>query len=605
MTKLSAHYEKIRALPIYGKSKKKIEALLQFLEIEYSPGSIAEHLGMDKLQKEVFLYFVSLLQNYPDCEEQIIAQLSVLERKCEIKLRLIDWNARLFMERDMEKMADGITTFYIPISERDASVEGYLDCKPRSLKEMKEVAQTDKSIMMQVSTWQAESNSEYNVLYLPERIGFDRAQFAVDITEFNYETFKAAKECLQSQSYGDLPRIVVEYIDEDDDNEQTVKLPLPNSINKFRKIEITLDKHTTLLIEKNNSTLQEEGIRRDIYLLKTTVPAPREYPYLGNICNCSCETMKHRVSLVIWKLKKYFGICIEPETVRLNDVEINLTFRQGCKFDDLMQAISYYQLYANANYTTTKYQMPEEAEIYFCNDYSDCATKEEYDRKRRFNMQRCKRIKCTGFMTKAETVVVKIYDKAEETKIYAKKQGVTLEFEGNEALVRLEFKIKNQIQLVRYFPSRDNKNVYLSDLTQKALENTYKELAERFFVYAYEKYAEDSIKTLKNIIRNVTTEHGKKWRQKIIEDIKDQRNFSVTTPAFLSVKDIDDELITLNPIFAKNVPYYKKELKRVLRDSNTFPNSLKNAYDMIYNFLMKTSKLRSLSKKRRVAFWVK
>ena len=370
--------------------------------------------------------------------------------------------------------------------------------------------------------------------------------------------------------------------------------------NNFKKIEVTLSHHVTFLIQKNNSPLKDgEKKKSDIYLLKTTVVPHPFYVFLGNIDNYSYEEMNKVVLDAIHDLYDLTGIVVEYDKIRLNDVELNLTFRQECDFNDLMRSVSYYQLYTRKGYVTREFRTSDAGIVSYLGSNSR-NIREKYNR-----------MKVTGYTTASQSVIIKLYDKKAETIAYANSQKFDLRIEGN-SIVRLEFEIRNPDQLKRYFNTGD-KPVYIKDLSQEKIESVYKNLVDIFFKTPYEGcttdehehcYVKDSLTTLRNIVSSLdTTSKGGKWRTDLIKAVLSEEIFKKATPALLKEDDLSD-VIKYNKTFARHPAKYKKILHDLLQESETYKKGQAHAYDMLYNFLNKTYNLDTLSQYRWMGFIV-
>lgn len=492
------------------------------------------------------------------------------------------------IEEYIDENLDDDEQYYVKIDERDAELDK-LHEKLKTLESMYPLAHSDTGYRLIQSAYKDVYGELFQKFYLREQVGFDKTQFNVDIVSIDMShLIQAANDC-RADNYSSLPRVIIERMNEEDITDDNQPLVLPVQDHNIKKIEVTLSHYVSFLFEKNNSNLlEEDGSRKsDIYLLKITVEPVLGYEYLGNLNNYSYEEMAYKVSSSIAELESLTGIVINSNNVRLNAVELNLTFMQKCDFTELMRSVSYFQLYTRKGYKTSEYK------------YSSSAYVET--RKQREELGR---MKCSGFTTANNSVALKLYDKGVETIGYAKSWNYDLRFEDKEhAIIRLEFSLRNRGQLRAYFGFREHEPVLFSRLSQERIEDTYKSLVNMFFVEAYEEgYVPDSIRTLKLIMQHIdTTKKGGKWKQELIREILSQEIWSKSTPALLSEDDIVG-VLKYNDTFKKRPGHYSGLIMDLLRESEIFPKGQNVAYDNLFNFLNKTYNLKSLSKYRRIGY---
>ncbi len=602
--------EFLRASELYKHAADDIEKLIAYISVPIEKGSLAYLFSFKRLhvRYEDELPWLagnpSTLAPNPSMEEAVTRLHEMIE-EYEYSLinlsKIVDYGVEKYIQENM----DMVDQYYVCIDTRDKLVEPFVERKISSLEELNKLACTDCGFYLIQSAWREAYGNLFNLYFLREQVGFDRAQFNVDIVSFDKEKLLQAKRDLQGNSYDTLPRIIVEYVDPDDKKDYPMILPLADSENKFKKIEITLSHHVTFLFQRNNSNLKNEEERiSDIYLLKTTVEPAAGYEILGNIGNYSYDEMGLVIQQAVMELYELTGIELDPDSIRLNDVEINLTFRQNCDFNDLMRSVSYYQNYCRKGYVTKEFKASDEGIVHFCADRRDCITEDLWKKKKRRIIHKYSKMKTTGFTTSSQSVSVKLYDKKEETIVYANSQGYDLKIEGDEAIIRLEFRIRNRDQLKRYFDT-GKEPVYFWNLSQQKIEKAYIGLVDKFFKQAYEQgYVPESLNVLIGIVSALnTSERGGKWKQKLIKDILSQEIWQKSTPALLREVDIAS-VIQYNPTFARHPDRYKKILFEILRESEIYKKGQINAYDMLLNFLNKTYHLKTIGQRRRVGYAV-
>ena len=478
-------------------------------------------------------------------------------------------------------------------TEPNSILDSFLFERPQTLESMQTVAQLAQEF--QSESLSSDSAHFPSTFSLRETVGFDKAQFNVDIVGINYERLIESKKALLKNSYSDLPRIIIEYTDPDNPNDFPLVLPMRE--NNIKKIEVTLSHYVQFVFKRNNTPLMDDGRRKsDIYLLKTTVEPPSGLEALGNLNNYNYEEMKNVIETAIIDLYYLTGIEINPKTVRLNDIELNLTFVQNCDFNNLMRSVSYYQNYTRRGYSTKEYKEADEESVIY-DSKPDNRTRSKL-KIYQPNLRMC----TTGFVTANQSIAVKLYDKKRETITYAEEHGYSLEFENGFSIIRLEFEIRNRKQLQKYFKSQD-KLVFFDDLSQADIECTYVTLVHNFFKAPYEeKYVPESICTLKNIIETLdTSRKGGLWKQELIREVLSQEIWAKATPALLSEKDILS-VMKYNRTFATHPARYKKVLLELLKESSHFKRGQNTAYQMLYDFLNKTFYLASLSSNRELGF---
>lgn len=602
----------LRKSKLYQSRKDNMEQLIQFLQYPVKRFTVEEICGYHQLQLKIQdeLLYLSGMPSYLKPIDLVDAE-SRIDELCQLCLQMQIFVShvtasgveRFALEHQAELDLDG--QYYVKMDARELTVDNSVCEKPVTLDDMNAIAKCDDRYYLEQSVWRDVYGSDlYHIYYLPERVGFDRTKFNVDIIDINIDKLLEAKRELQRNSYSELPRIRIDYIDPEDKDDMPLVLPVPETY--IKKIEITLSHHVKFRFQRNNTPLHDDGRRkRDIYLLEVTVQPDTGYEVLGNIKNYSYDEMRIVVEKAVNDLYALTGIKVDTSTIRLNDVELNLTFRQNCKFDHLMRSVSYYQNYTRRGYITKEFKTSD-AGIVRCMDniMAKCNTEDDYNRTKRAVEQKYAKMRSTGYVTANQSISVKLYDKKEETIAYAKSQGYDLKIEGDEAIVRLEFRIRNSGQLQNYFDT-DAKPVYFSKLTQEDLERTYVALVDTFFKSPYEKqYVPDSLKALTAIIKSIdTSKKGGKWKQELIREVLSQEIWQKSTPALLSEKDIIS-VMQHNKTFAAHPKKYREILLELLRESDTYEKGQENAYDMLFNFLIKTYYLRTLSSARRIGFAV-
>ncbi len=602
-------FEYLRKSELYQVASQDIDKIISYMSVRIQEGSLAYMFGFKTVQNSYEDELPWLAGNpswilNPTIEEAV-ARIKDMRESYELYImkfmKIIDYGVEKYLQENM----DMIDRYYVLLDTRDKIVDQYIERKPETLEEMNRLACSDLGFRFINSAWHEAYEKNFRLYFLREQIGFDRAQFNVDILSVDVNKLMDARERLKGRNYYELPRIIVEYVDPDDETDLPLVLPMCN--NKFKKIEITLSHNVAFLFQRNNSPLENNGRRKnDIYLLKTTVAPSTGHEVLGNIGNYNYDEMGLVIQKAVMDLYELTGIEVNPATIRLNDVELNLTFRQNCDFNELMRSVSYYQNYIRKGYVTKEFKVQDEGIVHFCTDMTDCKTVDLYKKKKRRIEHKYSKMKTTGFTTSSQSVIVKLYDKKEETIAYANSQGYDLKIEGDEAIIRLEFRIRNRDQLKRYFyVKEDDESVYFWNLSQEKIEETYKNLVDIFFKKTYEEgYFPESINALIGIVSALdTTEKGGKWKQKLKDDILSQEIWNKATPALLSEKDITN-VIQHNHTFARKPKKYKRILWDLLKESETYKKGQEHAYDMLYNFLNKTYSRNTLSTKRRVGYAV-
>lgn len=598
----------LRASDLYNdpQAKEDIDTLIEYLSETIEKGSANALLGGIRMQNGVLdelPWLAGEPSMYPNPPlKEAISRLHEIRLQYDTYIKAVSDILNYGIEKyAMDSDQDFADQYYVQIDEREYSVDPYISKKPLTLEEMNRVACHDTGMYMVQSVWHELYGDDYFGLYFfREQVGFDHVKFNIKIKSIDVNKLKEAAKKYKGQTYNDLPRIIIEYTDPDDPNDFPVSLPLPLSENHFKKIEITLSHHVTFLVQKNNSPLKDgERKKSDIYLLKTTVEPHPDYAFLGNIDNYSYIEMTTTVHDAIYELYDLTGIKVDYDKVKLNDVELNLTFRQECDFNDLMRSISYYQLYTRKGYVTREFRASDDLTISY-GGHSSRSIREKYTR-----------MKVTGYTTSSKSIIIKLYDKAAETIAYAESLGYTLKIEGN-AIVRLEFEIRNPDQLKRYFNTGDEP-VYLKNLSQEKIESVYKNLAAKFFRIPYEGrpgkahdhcYVTDSLTTLKNIVSTLdTTSKGGKWKVELVKAILSEEIFKKASPALLKEDDLSD-VMKYNHTFARKPKQYKKIIHELLQESDNYKKGQEHAYDMLYNFLNKACNLKTLSPYRWMGFAV-
>ena len=599
-------FEQIRGSELYKNCKSDLDALIGYMGVLIEEGSLAYLFGFKRLQTqyEDILKWLCGVRDWIPIPSMNEAVLRVKEMRHEY-----EDNISSFMEildKGVEDVLDNMDMrdqYYVRLEARDKYVDEYIEKKPETLEEMNRVACSDLGFRLIQSAWYEAYQDQFRLYYLCEQVGFDRVQLNVRIVSIDVNKLMRAKQVLQGSDYKTLPRIVIDYVNPDDINDFPIVLPLRE--HNFKKIEVTLSHYIHFVFQRNNSPLDVLGQRKsDIYLLKVTVEPQSDHEILGNIGNYSYEELCCVVKQAIIDLYNLTGIEVDSRNVRLNDVELNLTYRQNCDFNDLMRSVSYYQHYTRKRYVTREYKASDEEMVHFCVDMGDCVTEDQIAKKKRRIRDRYSRMRTTGFTTSSQSVILKLYDKKAETIAYAKSQGYDLKIEGDESIIRLEFCIRNRDQLRRYFGTGD-KDVNLWNLSQESIEKTYINLVDKFFKKTYEeRYVPESIDALSGIISSLDTSgKGGRWKQTLIKEILSQEIWQKATPSLLTEKDISG-VIQHNHTFARHPDKYKKIIVNLLKESDIYKKGQDHAYDMLYNFLNKTYALKTLSKRRRVGYAV-
>ena len=602
-------FEYLRKSELYRVASEDIDKLIGYMSVRIQDDSFAYMFGFKRIQNEYedeLLWLAgepSWIPN-PSIEEaavRIKEMREAYENEIMRFMAVIDYGIDKYMQENM----DMVDEYFVLLDTRDKIVDKHIWKKPKTLEEMNRLACSDARFKIVQSAWREAYGDLFKLYFLREQIGFDRAQFNVDVISIDVDKLMEAKNSLKGRTYDELPRIIIEYVDPDDETDLPVVLPIRE--NKIKKIEVTLSHHVCFLFQRNNSSLEDDGRRKkDIYLLKTTVEPEAGFEVLGNIGNYSYDEMSLVIQQAVVALYELTGIELDHDTIRLNDVELNLTFSQNCEFDKLMRSVSYYQNYTRKGYITKEFKAADEGIVYFCTDMSNCTTENQYMKKKRRIEQKYSKMRTTGFTTSTQSISVKLYDKKEETIAYANSQGYDLKIEGDEAIIRLEFRIRNRDQLKRYFHTGEDEDaVYFWNLSQERIEETYKSLVDIFFKRTYEEgYVPESTKALIGIISSLdTTKKGGKWKQDLINAILSQEIWQKSTPALLTEKDIAS-VIQYNHTFARRPKDYKRILWNLLRESAIYKKGQEHAYDMLFNFLNKTYMGETLATKRRVGFAV-
>ncbi len=600
----------LKRTELYKNAKEDLDKLITYMSVRPEPGSLAYFFGFKEIQagyqEELEALTrgesVDFKKNGMSMEEAVYF-VSLVRMKYEAHLELLRQVIESGVEDFLLKTMDMVDEYYVLQEDRDKSLDPYIEKKPESLEEMERLAFSDAGFRSIQSAWKEAYGDHFGMYFLREQVGFDRTKFNVVIKSMDVKKLMKAKKKHQSQTYNELPRIIVEKIDPEDETDLPVNLPIEE--NDFKKIEVTLSHHISFLFERNNSPLTDEGRRKsDIYLLKVTVEPEKGYEILGNIRNYSYDEMVQVVRNAITELYELTGIEIDKDSVQLNDVELNLTFRQWCDFNELMRSVSYYQNYLRKGYVTKEFKAADEGIVHFCADMSDCETEDQYTKKKHRIEHIYSKMRTTGFTSFTQSVAVKLYDKKEETIAYAASQGYDLKIEGPEAITRLEFKIRNRDQLKRYFDT-GKEPVFLKNLSQEKIEKAYVNLVNIFFKKTYEKgYVPESTEALIGIISTLdTSQKGGKWKQELINAILSQEIWQKSTPALLTEKDITS-VIQYNKTFARHPKTYQKKLWELLKESPIYKKGQTKAYDMLFNFLNKTYNLKTLARKRRIGYAV-
>lgn len=609
MSNVTDLFDFIRTTELYKNCAFDIDILATYMSESVEEGSLAYICGVKQLQVQIMdeLPYLAGMPSWipPLSLDEAVTRVHEIRLSYDIFVKkvmgIIDYGVEDYIANTMD-MTD---QYYEFLDTRDKIVEPYIKKKPETLDEMNKLACSDFGFRIKQSAWHEAYGNYFGMYMLREQVGFDKSQFNVSIIHFDIDKFMQAKDELKGKNYNDLPRIIVEYVDPDDPSDFPLVLPLRT--NRFKKIEVTLSHHVTFLFKRNNSPLDDDGRRKkDIYLLKTTVEPLPCYEFLGNIDNNSYDEMSLIVQQAIADLEELTGIVLDHDDVRLNDIELNLTFKQDCIFNELMRSVSYYQNYTRKGYVTQEYKLADEGQVNFCANMKGVYTKDQITKKKRKIVQKYSKMKTSGLTTSADTISLKLYDKKEETIAYADSIGYELKFEGDEAIVRLEFRIRNKDQLKRYFGYEEEEDdVVLWDLSQKMIEDAYVRLVDVFFKKTYEDgYVKESMDALIGIVSTLkTSEKGGKWKQDIIKEINAQEVWQKSTPALLSEKDIAS-VVRYNKTFARRPNDYIKTIMELLKESDFYPKGQKNAYDMLYNFLNKTYNLKTLSDYRRIGFAV-
>lgn len=600
----------LRNSELYKHKGKEAEAIICFLQYPVEKYSVEDVCGYHQLQMQIYdeLPYLSGMPSYvkPMSLLESVNRIDEIYKNClqmqffcaHVKAYGVERYAAKHME-DLERNGQ----YYVQLDARDALISNEICKKPASLNDMDLIAKSDSRYYVNQSVWRDVYGDElYDVYYLRERVGFDRTKLNVDIIEIDIDRLLEAKKRLCHDSYAELPRIRMDYVDSDDVRDIPLVLPLRD--NNIKSIEVTLSHHVKFVFKRNNSPLMDNGRRkRDIYILEITVEPDSGYEILGNIRNYDYEEMKSAVEQAIDDLYVLTGIKINKRTVRLNDVELNLTFRQNCDFNNLMRSVCYYQDYTRKGYVTKEFKTSD-AGIVRCMDYvmNGCRTEAEYNRKKRSIEKQYVKMRTTGYVTSNQSVFIKLYDKKNETIAYAKSHGYDLKIEDDAAIVRLEFRIRNSGQLQNYFGTEKDP-VYFFQLSQEKIEMTYVNLVDIFFKSTYEnQYVPESMETLYNIVSALdTSSKGGKWKQDLLREILGQEIWKKSTPALLSEKDISS-VMKYNKTFSRHPEKYKKVLFELLQESDVYEKGQKNAYDMLFNFLIKTYYLRTLSQHRRIGY---
>ncbi len=600
-------FDFLKKSKLYEVAKDDIDTLIGYMSVRIQEGSLEYLFGFKEMLvkfEDEILWLAGMpgLLPTPPVEEAV-GRVKAMRHEYELLLQRFMDILEYGVDRFLDEHLDMVDQYYVRIDDRDKIVDPYVKKKPESFAEMNDIACTDLGLRLIQSGWHKAYGDRFGLYFLREQVGFDRMQFNVEIVSIDFEKLMQAKTSLQGDNYNSLPRLVFEYVDPDNTKDLPVVLPLKK--HSFKKIEVTLSHHVQFVFQRNNSPLDDHGKRkRDIYLLKTTVEPHPGFEFLGNIGNYSFEEMCSVVRSSIAELYDLTGIKLNIDNIRLNDVELNLTFRQNCDFNDLMRSVSYYQNYTRKGYVTKEFKAADEEIVYFCANLDDCVSYDQVERKKRRIRTKYSRMKTTGFTTSSKSVTVKLYDKKTETIAYAGSNDYDLKIEGDEALIRLEFKIRNRDQLRRYFGTGDM-DVFLWDLSQSKLEKTFTGLVDTFFKKTYENgYVPESTQALIGIVSSLDTSgKGGKWKQDLINAVLSQEIWQKSTPALLTEKDIIS-VIQYNKTFSRHPKKYQKILMDLLVESDIYKKGQQHGYDMLFNFLNKTYSLCTLSQRRRIGFAV-
>ena len=602
-----AEENEIRKLAAYD-VEQEIGWLIRDICEGVKPDSPEDVLGMEKLQARIASNLLDLAE-----EVQKTPEDEALPRKICGTVRAALYGFKKFRQRVWGLQHHGTLEeylrrhldlkddeYYLPPSEEEVKYKGTAT-KPltvdelmthRSRKENHQIRKTDGIKLY---------GDAYHVYGLPERVGFDRMQFQVRITDVDFAKLEHAIVENQRQNYLTLPRIVADHVDPRDISDRPLYL-CGYDTHSFKRIEVTLSHHVRFLFQRSNIPRNHQ----DIYLLETTVVPEEGHEVLGNIGNYDYVSMVQVVRQAMADLEELTGITLDQHEILLNQVELNLSFVMHCKFEHLLRTISFYQVYAREGYTTEEFKAQDEGLVTFLVSDGECETEEEYKAKAKKITRKYNRMKLTGLKTSTKTLTVKIYDKKEETVKAAESQGIKLDMDvdvqtptDEYTIVRLEFGIINQNQIMRYFHTR-----YLGELSQKHIEDCYKGLVQTFFGDAYEEYAAESHEILKDIVRGLDTSRGSDWKSQLLKSILTQEIWMKATPALLSENDITDDILRANPTFAKHPRKYRGEIRDLLRESEEFRRGQEEANFLLINFLNRVGNLETLSPKRRIGYVV-
>ncbi len=560
---------------------EEIEYLVTFLSYNAKHGSLEDVLGLDEEQ----LTIAGMLLRLADDAENANCSPNP-EKEIQRAVRRAYYRSKSFRRNAIEIKESGDIEdylseyrkdgeYYVPLSEQEV-IYGGVEAKPQTIDRLYAHAIPREKYVVHKTYGKKVYGDCYHEYHLREQVGFDKMQFQVMIDEVDMTKLEHAETDLQQESYDCLPRVLTDHTNDRDLNDRPLRLPgIPSETHTFKRIEVTLSHHVTFKFQRNNSS----DNRGDIYILETTVEPDEGHEILGNFRNYSYDEMKAVILQAMDELEELTGIKVDRQEVRINQAEINLTFRQNCRFDYLLRSVSYYQAFCREGYQTEKH-------------FAEMDDKDAYEP-----------LRTTGMTTKNKTVAVKLYDKKEETKKYAlekylMKVDMDADFiEGNYSIVRLEFAIRTQRQIERYFHETN-----FMSMSQNMIEVIYQELVHHFFEVTYKKYAKMSQEILKKIVANLDTSREGNWRLQLVKDVLSQEIVQQSTPALLAEMDIDDEVLKANRTFSMHPRKYRGEIRELLEESDGFPHGQKNAYGMLLNFLTKTSHLETLSQNRRIGY---
>lgn len=326
----------------------------------------------------------------------------------------------------------------------------------------------------------------YKFLTIPRRVGFDRIRVVLGIKEIDWSKLANA---IQREKELHMDALTVK---QTVSSEQALlicngKQPLPWVSDIMIRFS-----NFTLSINRGNGRSNH-----DICSLEVFISPLKDYEYLGNFSNNSCEEEKAYVKKLMQKIGENYGIFFEDNYAGLRQMEINVNYKMKRGIVGAIEMLGSYQAKLD-RFTHSEYK-ENGGKNYFAN-------KETLWRTILDGMTP------TGLVSTSNDKIVKIYDKRKETIYsYNKSSKDGTKIKELSTMCRVEYTLKRKEVIEQYCNKKSN----LFEFTQEDIEGAFRKLSVELLEQPIKEYYSEIDNAFARYLENIDITKDKKWRERL------------------------------------------------------------------------------------------